>query len=118
MSIIRDRPAGFLVISGDDALTLPLIAAGADGVISVVANAYPKHFSEMVRLSIRHEMKKAQQLHYDLLPLIPLLFAEGSPSGVKCALKHLEICEEFVRMPLANISKTLAGKIISFCDNL
>lgn len=118
MSIIRDRPAGFLVISGDDALTLPLIAAGADGVISVVANAYPKHFSEMVRLSIRHEMKKAQQLHYDLFPLIPLLFAEGSPSGVKCALKHLEICEEFVRMPLANISKTLAGKIISFCDNL
>ena len=118
MSIIRDRPAGFLVISGDDALTLPLIAAGADGVISVVTNAYPKHFSEMVRLSIRHEMKKAQQLHYDLLPLIPLLFAEGSPSGVKCALKHLEICEEFVRMPLANISKTLAGKIISFCDNL
>lgn len=118
MAIIRDKPAGFLVISGDDGITLPLMAAGADGVISVVANAFPRQFSEMVRLAARYEMKKAQQLHYQLLPLIPLLFAEGSPSGIKCALKHLGICEEGVRLPLYGVSKGLAGKIIAACNSL
>lgn len=111
MSIIRQRSNGFLVISGDDGLTLPLLAAGADGVISVVANAYPKQTSEMVRNALKFEMKRAQQLHYDLLPLIPLLFAEGSPAGIKYVLKQLEITDDFVRLPLVGISKQLAQKI-------
>lgn len=118
MSVIKDKPSGFLVISGDDAITLPLIAAGADGVISVVANAFPKHFSEMVRLVLKHELKKAQVLHYQLLPLIPLLFAEGSPSGVKSALKQLGLCEDGVRLPLSGVSKSLNGKIVAICDQL
>ena len=118
MSIIRERPSGFLVISGDDALTLPLMASGADGVISVVANAFPKQFSEMVRLVAKAELKKAQQLHYQLLPLIPMLFAEGSPSGIKCVLKQMGICEEVVRLPLANVSKGMSSKIVSFCEQL
>ncbi|MBK7888223.1 MAG: 4-hydroxy-tetrahydrodipicolinate synthase [Bacteroidetes bacterium] len=111
MSIIRQRSNGFLVISGDDGLTLPLLAAGADGVISVVANAYPKQTSEMVRNALKFEMKRAQQLHYDLLPLIPLLFAEGSPAGIKYVLKQLEITDDFVRLPLVGISKQLEQKI-------
>ena len=118
MSIIRDRPSGFLVISGDDSLTMPLVAAGADGVISVVANAYPKQYSDMVRYTMKADLKKAQQLHYQLLPLVPMLFAEGSPSGIKCALKHLGICEDFVRLPLFGISKNLSGKIVSFCEQI
>ncbi|MBK9399462.1 MAG: 4-hydroxy-tetrahydrodipicolinate synthase [Bacteroidetes bacterium] len=118
MSIIRQRSNGFLVISGDDGITLPLLAAGADGVISVVANAYPKQASEMVRNALKFEMKKAQQLHYDLLPLIPLLFAEGSPAGIKYVLKQLEITEDVVRLPLVGISKQLAQKITRCMDDL
>lgn len=118
MAIIKDKPGGFLVISGDDAITLPLIASGADGVISVVANAFPKQYSDMVRWTFKQELKKAQQLHYQLLPLIPLLFAEGSPSGIKCALKYLDICDDYVRLPLFAISKSLGSKIISVCEQI
>ncbi|MBL7925135.1 MAG: 4-hydroxy-tetrahydrodipicolinate synthase [Bacteroidia bacterium] len=118
MHIIREKPAGFLVISGDDAITLPLIAAGADGVISVIANAYPKAFSTMVRHALKAELKKAQQLHYQLLPLIPLLFSEGSPAGIKCALKGMGMMEEHVRLPLVNVSKPLAQRILACCTAL
>jgi 4-hydroxy-tetrahydrodipicolinate synthase len=118
MAIIKDKPGGFLVISGDDAITLPLIASGADGVISVVANAFPKQYSDMVRWTFKQELKKAQQLHYQLLPLIPLLFAEGSPSGIKCALKHLDICDDYVRLPLFAVSKSLSSKIIAVCEQI
>lgn len=116
MTIMRDRPTGFLLISGDDGITLPLIAAGADGVISVVANAYPKVFSDMVRFSLKLEFKKARQLNDQLLPLIPLLFSEGSPAGIKHVLKQLEIAEDFVRLPLVNISKPLVQKINRFME--
>jgi 4-hydroxy-tetrahydrodipicolinate synthase len=118
MAIIKDKPGGFLVISGDDAITLPLIASGADGVISVVANAFPKQYSDMVRWTFKQDLKKAQQLHYQLLPLIPLLFAEGSPSGIKCALKHIGVCDDYVRLPLFAISKSLSSKIISVCEQI
>lgn len=118
MAIIRERPSGFFVISGDDGITMPLVAAGADGVISVIANAYPKQYSDMVRSALKYDMKKAQQLHYQLLPLIPLLFAEGSPAGIKCALKYAGLTEDFVRMPLAGISKSLTQKIIAFCESV
>ncbi len=118
MSIIKERPSGFLVISGDDGITLPLIAAGADGVISVVANAYPRLFSEMVRLSLKNEFKKARQLHYEVFSLIPLLFAEGSPSGIKNVLKQLEISEDTVRLPLVNISKQLSQRISRLTEQI
>ncbi|MBP6271832.1 MAG: 4-hydroxy-tetrahydrodipicolinate synthase, partial [Fluviicola sp.] len=83
MEIIRCKPADFLVLSGDDALTMPLIAAGADGVISVVANSFPKQFSQMVAASLNGDLATARKLHYDLLPITKLFFTEGNPGGVK-----------------------------------
>ncbi|MFM2377011.1 MAG: hypothetical protein RLZZ165_2108 [Bacteroidota bacterium] len=100
MEIIRDRPEGFLVLSGDDAITLPLIAAGADGVISVVANALPRQFSQMVRDALAQDFAAARDSHYAMLRLMQLLFAEGNPVGVKAALEILGIGGSFVRMPL------------------
>jgi len=81
--LIKNKPDDFLVVSGDDPITLQMIAQGAEGVISVVANAYPKDFSEMVRLCLQGDFKKAAPLHYKYIDIISSLFAEGSPSGVK-----------------------------------
>jgi 4-hydroxy-tetrahydrodipicolinate synthase len=111
MSIIKKRPAGFLVISGDDNITLPLIAAGLDGVISVVANAWPKEFSEMVRLARANRFDQARKWHYSLFDIIPLLFAEGNPSGIKHALKIKSICNDFVRLPLVPVSRELSQQL-------
>jgi len=116
MHIIKNRPKNFLVISGDDVITLPLIAAGADGVISVVANAYPKQFSEMVRQSIKGNFESARKLHYQLLDVIPLLFAEGNPAGVKAVLNALHICDENVRLPLVPVSKNLRKLLLEFVN--
>jgi hypothetical protein len=103
MQIIRQRPNGFLVISGDDALTFPLLACGADGVISVVANAYPNLFSEMVHRSMDGDFLAARPIHLALLEFTRLMFADGSPAGIKAALKLLNICDEFVRLPLVPV---------------
>lgn len=103
MQIIRRRPENFLVISGDDALTLPIIAAGGDGVISVAANAFPKLYSEMVRLCLAGHFDDALPIHNAMLEFIRLLFADGSPGGIKAALKLLGICDEYVRLPLVNV---------------
>ncbi len=111
MRIIKNKPKDFLVISGDDNLTLPLIAAGAEGVISVVANAFPKVFSEMVRLSLKGNFKKAQQLHYKTFEITEQLFADGNPGGVKCALEHLGICSSFVRLPLVKPNEQVQKRI-------
>ena len=100
MKVIKNRPKGFMVISGDDNLTLPIIAAGGDGVISVVANAFPKDYSEMVRLSLQYKMEEAQKLHYGLIDITDQLFADGNPGGIKHALNQLKICGSAVRLPL------------------
>ncbi len=114
MFIIKNRPSNFLVISGDDALTLPLIASGADGVISVVANAYPQQFSEMVRKALKGNFVEARKLHYQLLDVIPMLFTESSPPGVKAILNAMKICEENVRLPLVPVSKTHRKALLEF----
>jgi len=111
MRILKNKPKDFLFISGDDALTFPLMALGADGVISVVANAYPKEFSEMVRSALEGNYDRARRIHYRLLTFTNLLFAEGSPSGIKAALKMLNICDEYLRLPLVGVSKTTWNKI-------
>ena len=111
MYLIHHRNKGFLVISGDDAITMPLIAAGADGVISVIANAYPKQFSTMARLARQGKIVESRKLHYQLLDLIPLLFAEGSPSGIKYVLSQMGICQNYFRLPVAPVSKKLEQKI-------
>jgi 4-hydroxy-tetrahydrodipicolinate synthase len=104
MQIINGRPDGFLVLSGDDNITLPLIACGGDGVISVVGNAYPREFSDMTRACLSGDFEKARALHYKLMDLVDLLFVEGNPGGIKANLEILGICGSEVRLPLAPIS--------------
>ncbi|MNJ84385.1 4-hydroxy-tetrahydrodipicolinate synthase [compost metagenome] len=113
MEIIRCKPEGFLVLSGDDAITMPLIAAGADGVISVVANSFPAHFSKMVTSALNGDMETARKYHYDLLPVTKLLFAEGNPGGVKIALEELGWMKPYMRLPLVQVSDALKAKIIA-----
>lgn len=117
MKIINGKPKDFLVISGDDALTLPLNACGGDGVISVVANAFPKDYSEMTRLSLKGDFAKAQKLHYKLLDIIGLLFVDGNPAGVKYAMKQLGVCNDTVRLPLVSITKPTADKLKELIKN-
>ena len=111
MKIINGKPQDFLVISGDDALTLPLSACGGDGVISVVANAFPKDFSEMVRLSLKGDFAKARKLHYKLLEITALLFVDGNPAGVKSAMQSLGICSAKVRLPLVEVTKQTSDRL-------
>ncbi len=111
MTIIKEKPKDFMVISGDDAITLPLIAAGADGVISVVGNAFPKEFSQMVHHAMNNEMNEARVLHYKLLEIIQLLFIEGNPAGVKEALSHLDLCENYLRLPLVPVSQQVSERM-------
>ena len=111
MEIISSKPNDFLVISGDDALTLPHVACGGDGVISVVANAFPKRFSSMVSHALRGEIEKARSLHYELFPIIQQLFADGNPGGIKYVLKLINIGEDYMRLPLVNINDETAKKL-------
>ncbi len=111
MSVIQQTPKEFLVISGDDALTLPLISAGCDGVISVVGNAFPKEFSEMVNLALTGDFENARLIHYRLLDIIKLLFVEGNPAGVKEVLSQLNICGEYLRLPLVPVSDETSEKL-------
>ncbi|WNJ18608.1 4-hydroxy-tetrahydrodipicolinate synthase [Pontibacter sp. G13] len=111
MEIIRQKPNGFLVVSGDDALTLPMMGAGADGVISVVANALPREYSDMVRAALAGDFSKAQSLHYKVLPLIKWLFTEGNPAGVKTYMDLQGLCQPFVRLPLIEGSDELRAKM-------
>ncbi len=106
MQIIKNKPDGFHVISGDDALTLPLMSLGADGVISVVANAFPSEFSEMVQLCIKGNFKKAQEIHFKLIDIIDALFIEGNPGGIKAVLEMKKICSNNFRLPVVGVSKT------------
>jgi 4-hydroxy-tetrahydrodipicolinate synthase len=105
MQLLRDKPDNFMVISGDDPITLPLIAAGAVGVISVVANAFPKEFSEMIRLCLAGDFEKARPLHYKYLEITAALFAEGSPAGIKAVLSKMGLCQNVFRMPVWPVSQ-------------
>ncbi len=113
MEIIRCRPKGFLLLSGDDAITLPLIAAGADGVISVVANAFPAQFSKMVKAALNNDFQTAREIHYQLLTITKLFFAEGNPGGAKIALEYLGWMQAHMRLPLVQVSDLLKTKIIA-----
>lgn len=109
--ILRDAPKGFKVISGDDPVTLPMIAMGAVGVISVIANALPKHVSSLVHASLNADYSSARKKHFQLLELIDLCFVESNPCGVKVMLEQMEICASEVRLPLTRVSKTTEDKI-------
>lgn len=116
LRILKDRPKGFFVLSGDDMMALPMICAGGDGVISVIGQALPKAFSGLIRDGLRGAFAKAYTTHYNLMPVIDLIFEEGNPSGVKSMLASLGICEDNVRLPLIKASAHLDQKIKEFLN--
>jgi 4-hydroxy-tetrahydrodipicolinate synthase len=107
MNIIKERPKDFLVISGDDSITMPLMAAGANGVISVVGNEW----SAMVQHAVKGELQEARAIHYRLLELVQLLFVEGNPAGIKEVLSHLDICDNYLRLPLVPVSQLISERM-------
>lgn len=111
MQIFKNKPKDFLLISGDDNFTLGLMAYGFDGVISVVGQAFPNIFSEMVRCCLRGDYTTARTLHYQLNDITDMLFAEGNPGGIKYALEVLGICEGYLRLPLYPVSEHLRAKM-------
>ncbi|MBR1992209.1 MAG: 4-hydroxy-tetrahydrodipicolinate synthase [Bacteroidales bacterium] len=110
MRIVKHKPAEFSVISGDDAITLPLIAAGADGLISVVANAFPKEVSTMVRLARQDKIAEARAIHLALLDFTQACFKEGSPAGIKALMWLQGKIQNQLRLPQAPVSETLVEK--------
>ena len=109
--IMARKPEGFLLISGDDALTLPMMSLGAVGVITVVGNAFPKQTQQLVKFCNEWHYEEARKLHYDLLQIDDLCFIEGNPAGVKEMLKELNICGNHVRLPLVEVSDETKKKI-------
>ncbi len=118
MRILKDKPDDFVVLSGDDALTLPMLAMGADGVISVVANAFPSEFSEMVQLGRKAKLKRAREIHYQLLDIINALFADGNPAGIKAALDILGLLNNNLRLPLVKVNKAVYNQLNNLIRNM
>jgi 4-hydroxy-tetrahydrodipicolinate synthase len=118
MKLIQTKPEGFLVISGDDMITLPMVLAGGAGVISVIGEGFPKEFSEMVRLGLNKKVDEAYKLHYKLADSIDMIFEQGNPAGIKEVFKHLGLSENTVRLPLVNVDENLSVRLTSFIKNL
>lgn len=116
MKLISLVPNDFLVISGDDMITLPMTLAGGKGVISVIGQGLPKEFSEMVRLGLAGKVSEAYKLHYKIAPSIDLIFAEGNPAGIKAMLAKKGIIANNLRLPLVEASEALQKKIGDFID--
>ena len=111
MKLIQNKPKDFLVISGDDMITLPMILAGGSGVISVIGEGYPKVFSEMVRLGLQKKVTDAYELHYKLADSIDLIFEQGNPGGIKEVFRLLGLCENTVRLPLVSVDDDLSERL-------
>src|SRR5690554_3422104 len=118
MKLIQNKPEGFLVISGDDMITLPMVLAGGSGVISVIGEGFPNEFSEMVRLGLQGKVKEAYALHYKLADCIDMIFEQGNPAGIKEVFKHLGISENTVRLPLVNVNQNLSDRIKIFISGM
>lgn len=114
MELIKNKPKDFLVISGDDMITLPMVLAGGSGVISVIGEGFPRQFSEMVRLGLQRKVDEAYQLHYQFSESIDLIFEQGNPAGIKEVFKSLGLSENTVRLPLVNTDENLAKRIHDF----
>ncbi|HEX9980318.1 MAG TPA: 4-hydroxy-tetrahydrodipicolinate synthase [Flavobacterium sp.] len=118
MKLLQNKPEGFMVISGDDMITLPMVLAGGSGVISVIAEGFPKEFSEMVRLGLQRKVDQAYKLHYLIADSIDMIFEQGNPSGIKEIFKALGLSENTVRLPLVNVNDDLAGRIEKFVRSI
>ncbi len=116
--ILRKKPACFSLVSGDDEFTLPVTLAGGDGVISVIGQAYPKLFSDMIKLAKENKVKEAYAIHNQLVELIRLIFAEGNPCGVKTVLAEMGIIKNHLRLPLIKASENLQDRIKAEMKNL
>jgi len=111
MDIVAGKPEGFLVVSGDDSLTLPMISAGAEGVISVIGNAYPAQMAAMVASGVEGSLEKAREIHYRLLPMMQAIFKEGNPSGVKASMEIQGYIDHALRLPLIPVTDALYQEI-------
>ncbi|MCZ8091453.1 4-hydroxy-tetrahydrodipicolinate synthase [Flavobacterium sp.] len=118
MTLIKNKPKDFLVISGDDMITLPMVLAGGVGVISVIAEGFPKEFSEMVRLGLNKRVDEAYKIHYLLADSIDMIFEQGNPAGIKEIFKSLGLSENTVRLPLVNVNEDLANRLYYFVDRV
>jgi len=118
MKILRDKPEDFLLISGEDEIALPAIAAGANGLISVLANAYPLQWTEMVTHAMKANLKSAREIQYKFLDLIELLFIDGSPAGVKAMLSSMGLCHNNLRLPLMPVHRSIQARIQKAMDDL
>lgn len=118
MKLIQNKPEGFLVISGDDMITLPMVLAGGSGVISVIGEGFPKEFSEIVRLGLNKKVDEAYKLHYLLADSIDMIFEQGNPAGIKEVFKTLGLSENVVRLPLVNVNEELALRLNNFTKKL
>ena len=118
MSLIKEKPEGFHIISGDDAQAMPITLLGGSGVISVLGQGLPEDFSEMIRFALNKDVMSANTIQFRVLDMVSLIFAEGNPAGVKALLKKRGICSEFVRLPLISASENLTSKIGLNYDSL
>jgi 4-hydroxy-tetrahydrodipicolinate synthase len=118
MKMIQNKPKDFLVISGDDMVTLPMILAGGSGVISVIGEGFPSLFSNMVRLGLQRKVDEAYQLHYQIADCIDLIFEQGNPAGIKEVFKTLGLSENTVRLPLVNVDENLVMKLKNFTNKM
>ncbi|MGG7034280.1 MAG: 4-hydroxy-tetrahydrodipicolinate synthase [Flavobacterium sp.] len=118
MKLIQTKPEGFLVISGDDMVTLPMVLAGGAGVISVIGEGFPKEFSQMVRLGLERKVDEAYALHYKLADSIDMIFEQGNPGGIKEVFKSLGIAENTVRLPLVSVNEDLANRLDAFTKQI
>lgn len=116
LQLIKDKPRDFLIISGDDDLALGVVLAGGSGVISVIGQAFPKDFSKMIRLGLEGNVQQAYQLHYKLMEVISLIFAENNPAGIKAVFEAMGLCKDTVRLPLVPASSELKKKIKTFIN--
>lgn len=118
MKLIQTAPKDFLVISGDDMITLPMVLAGGAGVISVIGEGFPKQFSDMVRLGLERRVDEAYELHYQIADSIDMIFEQGNPAGIKEVHKALGLSENTVRLPLVPVNEDLSHRIIEFTKNI
>ncbi|CAM3718409.1 dapA protein [Flavobacterium saliperosum S13] len=118
MKLLQYKPKDFLVISGDDMITLPMVLAGGAGVISVIGEGFPKEFSEMVRLGLQRKVDEAYKLHYLLADSIDMIFEQGNPGGIKEVFKSLGLSENTVRLPLVNVNEDLANRLNAFVKKI
>lgn len=114
LQLLKNKPEDFLVISGDDDLALGVTLAGGSGVISVIGQAFPKEFSEMIRLGLKGDAKSAYKFHYRLMDVIDYIFEENNPAGIKAVFEALSLCSSAVRLPLVPASEALKAKISNF----